>query len=174
MMDRLTIDLAADVDRAFPALVTRFQDGLFSGVRRLVPQHVDAEDICAEAFLRAYRALSTMTPAQVKGIDVAPWLWTIALNLARNAARRRSRKPWVSLEGDRPIGSRGPEAETVGRAHLEELVRSLPTGQRTAVVLRFVVGLTYAEIAAATGRPEGSIKSDVSRGLDRLRRVEVT
>jgi RNA polymerase sigma-70 factor (ECF subfamily) len=43
--------------------------------------------------------------------------------------------------------------------------------QRRAVVLRHVVGLSYAEIADATERPEGTVKADVSRGLARLRLI---
>jgi RNA polymerase sigma-70 factor (ECF subfamily) len=167
--------LAADVDASFGDLVTEFQDGLYSGVRRLVPQAADAEDICAETFLRAYRALVAMDPGRIRDLDLAPWLWTIALNLSRNAARRRSRKPWVTLDASWAGASASRvEAEAVGRHHLADLVEGLPPQQRTAVVLRFVAGLTYREMAAATGRPEGSLKSDVSRGLDRLRRQEVS
>ena len=47
----------------------------------------------------------------------------------------------------------------------------LPTNQRRAVVLRHVVGMGIAEIAEATGRPEGTVKADIHRGLGRLRKV---
>ena len=43
--------------------------------------------------------------------------------------------------------------------------------QRRAVVLRHVVGMGISEIAEATGRPEGTVKADIHRGLERLRRV---
>ena len=173
-MEKLQQVLATDLDKAFPRLVDEFQDGLFSGVRRLVPQAADAEDICAEAFLRAYRSLRDMEPERVRSLELAPWLWTIALNLSRNAARRRARKPWVRL--DPAFGgptAPSPETEVVGADNLAGLVDELPAAQRTAVVLRTVAGLSYREIATATGRPEGSVKSDVSRGLDRLRQLEV-
>ncbi len=168
--------LATDLDGAFEDLVAEFRDGLYSGVRRLVPQSVDAEDICADAFLRAYRALSDMAPASIRRLDLAPWLWTIALNLSRNAARRRARKPWVRLDAawDATAGGGGPESVTLDRSHVESLLEELPLGQRTAVVLRYIVGLAYPEIAVATGRPEGSIKADVHRGLERLRRSEAS
>jgi RNA polymerase sigma-70 factor (ECF subfamily) len=48
---------------------------------------------------------------------------------------------------------------------------ALPLNQRRAVVLRHVVGLGIGEIVEATGRPEGTVKADIHRGLDRLRRV---
>ncbi len=175
-MDDLVSGLARDVDSAFPAVVARYADGLYSGVRRLVPQPADAEDACAEALLRAYRALQAMSPDAIRGIDLTPWLWTIALNVCRNAARRRSRKPWVTLDpawagaGSDPQ----PDQQAADRAHVEDLLRRLPPAQRTALVLRHVVGLPYREIAAATGRPESSIRSDVKRGRERLRRSEAS
>lgn len=173
-MDNLR--LARDLDAAFVDLVAELRDGIYSGVRRLVPQTADAEDICAEAFLRAYRALGTMPADQIRTLDLGPWMWTIALNLCRNAARRRTRKPWVRLDP----AWRGrsaepdPEATAVDRSTVTRLMNELPFQQRAAVVLRYIGELSYSEIAAATGRPEGSIKSDVSRGLERLRRTEAT
>jgi RNA polymerase sigma-70 factor (ECF subfamily) len=52
---------------------------------------------------------------------------------------------------------------------LAALVAELPWAQRTGVVLRHVVGLSYAEVAEAVDRPEGTVKADVHRGLARLR-----
>ena len=176
VMETLCKQLATNVDVAFPELVAAFGDGLYSGVSRLVPQSADAEDICAETFLRVYRALKDMPAHQIRHLDLAPWIWTIALNLSRNAARRRFRKPWVRLDpswNGTAAGS-GPEALVVDRSHVEVLLAELSPQQRTALVLRYVVGLPYAEIAVATGRPQGSIKSDVNRGLERLRRTEGT
>ncbi|MDH3729926.1 MAG: RNA polymerase sigma factor [Acidimicrobiia bacterium] len=168
--------LATDLDKAFGDLVAEFRDGLYSGVRRLVPQSVDAEDICAEAFLRAYRALADMALADIRRLDLGPWMWTIALNLSRNAARRRARKPWVRLDPawSAAAAEGGPESLVLDRSHVETLLEELPHGQRAAVVLRYIVGLSYPEIATATGRPEGSIKADVHRGLERLRRSEAS
>lgn len=168
--------LASDLDGGFGDFVAEFRDGLYSGVLRLVPQSVDAEDICAEAFLRAYRALRAMSPAEIRRLELAPWVWTIALNLSRNAARRRARKPWVRLDAAWNVAAAegGPESVTVDRSQVESLLEALPAAQRTAVVLRHIVGLPYAEIATATGRPQGSIKADVHRGLERLRRSEAS
>lgn len=174
VMEALHKQLATNLDTAFPDLVAFFRDGLYSGVARLVPQSADAEDICAETFLRAYRALQDMPAQQIRNLELAPWMWTIALNLCRNAARRRARKPWVRLDPswNGTAAEDGPEAQVVDRSHIEVLLADLPPQQRTALVLRFVVGLPYAAIATVTGRPQGSVKSDVNRGLEKLRRSE--
>ena len=80
----------------------------------------------------------------------------------------------MPLEGWSPVvdGREGPEDQAQrhdGQARLGGLLTELPDTQRTAVVLRHVVGLPYAELAAVLGCPEGTAKSHVSRGLDRLR-----
>lgn len=166
--------LAGDLDAAFSDLVVAYQDGIYSGVRRLVPAAADAEDITQETFVRAYRALRDFSAPRIEQLALPGWLWTIALNLCRNAARRRSRKPAgapLSATRERPdiadtaAAALATVAEDVWRKRLDAL--SLPI--RTAVVLRHVVGLPYADIAAAVDRPVGTVKADVHRGLARLR-----
>ena len=97
------------------------------------------------------------------------------LNLLRNEARAASRRPtqvglepWAAV----PDGREGPEEQAQrhdGQARLGNLLTDLPDPQRTAVVLRHVVGLPYAEMAVVMGCPEGTAKSHVARGLHRLR-----
>ncbi len=169
--------LARDVDAAFPDLVAAHADDLFSGVRRLAPGRADAEDVVQETFVRAYRALLTYEPDRIRALRLRPWLWTIALNLCRSAARRRSRRvPEVKLEAatGTVAAPDDPAADAI-TATMEGVWRrrlaTLSTAQRTAVVLRHVVDLPYADIAEVTGRPVGTTKADVHRGLERLRQV---
>ena len=170
-MDAINRQLAIDVDGAFPGLVLSMQDGVYSGVRRMVPSAADAEDIAAETFLRAYRALKKMETADIHQLKVSGWVWTIAINLCRNAARSRGRKPTVRLADSwSPTEKRpGPEAETLGNEAVARLLGELPWTQRTAIVLRHLADLSYPDVAVATGRPEGTVKADVHRGLEALR-----
>ncbi len=167
--------IANDLDGAFPDLVRDMQHGIYSGVRRMVPSSADAEDITQETFIRAYRALGGYSSDRIRELNLPGWLWTIALNLCRNAARTRSRRPrTVELDRDAFFTGRGPEAEVVEadeNRRWSELLEGLPSAQRTAVVLRHVVGLTYQEISVATGRPQGTVKADVHRGITKLQEV---
>jgi len=138
---------------------------VYSGLRRLAGAD-DAEDLTQETFIRAYRALGGYGPEQIRTLKLRGWIWTIALNLGRNHARDRARRPTPVLLEDR-FGVEDPELPD-GGAWDRRLARLSPN-QRRAVVLRHVVGLEYEEIAAATDRPEGTVKSDVHRGLERLR-----
>ena len=174
-MTNLPQQIADDLDRNFAQVVYTYQDSLYSGVRRLSPSPGDAEDITQDAFVRAYRALGTYDRERILSLDLRAWLWTIALNLSRNAARSRSRRlrTVVLTPGDDPPARNQPDdslAMMSGQIWDERLAK-LTSPQRTAVVLRFVADLSYTQIATATNRPEGSVKSDVHRGLKHLRTI---
>lgn len=176
MTSNLTERLAKDLDRHFPELVQVHQNGIYSGARRLAPGPADAEDIAQDTFVRAYRALEGYSVARIRELELRAWLWTIALNLCRNAARARSRRPrTIPLHGSHDgVSSTSVEREALGsmaEAVWQRRLDQLPRRQRTAVVLRHVVDLSYADIAVALERPEGSVKSDVHRGLQRLRTI---
>jgi RNA polymerase sigma-70 factor (ECF subfamily) len=166
-MDEMTTALASDLDRAFPDLVDEMGPRLYWGLRRMCGDHQEAEDLTQEAFIRAYRALSDFDRVRFEDLRLAPWMWTIALNLGRNHLRDRSRRPILVEIHDH--GREEPERpdERAWDARFGALTRN----QRTAVVLRHVVGLGIGEIAESTGRPEGTIKADIHRGLDRLRKM---
>lgn len=164
-MEELCSRLASDLDAAFPELVTTLADDVYSGLRRMAGAD-EAEDLTQETFIRAYRALQRYETARIRDLRLRGWIWTIALNLGRNHARDRSRRPTLTILEDR-YGSADPEP--IDSAAWDSRLAALPASQRRAVVLRHVVGLEYPEIAAAMGRAEATVRSDVHRGLDRLR-----
>ena len=95
--------------------------------------------------------------------------------VARNRVRRRTLR-LVPLESEPAAAAEAaPSAErqALSRAALRELanlVSGLPEHHRAAVVLRCVQGMSYAEVAALLGQPEGTVKAHVHRGLQALRR----
>jgi RNA polymerase sigma-70 factor (ECF subfamily) len=166
-MDDLIASLAADLDRAFPSLVERTGPGLYWGLRRMCGDHQEAEDLTQETFIRAYRALGGFDRDRFEDLRLSPWLWTIALNLGRNHLRNRSRRPTFVAMGEHGHDDVEPPDTAAWDARLS----ALPTNQRRAVVLRHVVGMGIAEIAEATGRPQGTVKADIHRGLEKLRKT---
>jgi RNA polymerase sigma-70 factor (ECF subfamily) len=133
----------------------------------------DAEEAAQDAMVRAHRAMAGYEPARTRELRLRPWLTTIVLNVCRN--RRRVRRPQtVELAfdpGAEPITD--PLAGHDERDRLAGLLLALPPAQRTAVVLRHVDGLSYAEMSQALGRPEGTLKAQVHRGLASLREMLV-
>jgi RNA polymerase sigma-70 factor (ECF subfamily) len=178
-VEALPAALATNLDDAFPDLVRALQDDVFSGALRMTRDRHAAEDITQEAFVRAYRALGGYEAERITSLRLRGWIWTIAANLCRNRARSRSRKPEAPLVDDRMLDpAPGPEQlalDTTAARELGALVADLPWAQRSAVVLHHVVGLGYDEVADALDRPLGTVKSDIHRGLSRLRSsLEVT
>src|SRR5690606_38779713 len=107
-------------------------------------------------------------PDRIRSLQLRGWIWTIALNLGRNHARDRARRP-TPVELEDRIGVSDPEPPD--GPSWDRRLAALTAPQRRAVVLRHVVGLDYNEISLATGRPEPTVRSDVRRGLERLRRI---
>jgi RNA polymerase sigma factor (sigma-70 family) len=174
--------LAADLDRAFPALVAAHADRLYSIALRLLGDPRDAEEVAQDALVRAYRAMRDYPTERTTELRLRPWLASITVNLARNRRRRMAdRQPPAQLEPlveaglDLPdLRTPGPSAVVARRERVTGLaitLLQLPGPIRAAVVLRHVDGLSIAETAEALGRPEGTIKAQVARGLERLRRL---
>lgn len=170
--DGIGAALAADLDDAFEAYVRVTIDGVFTGALRMLGDRSDAEDVVQDTYARAYRALQGYDRNRITDLSVAGWTWTIAANLCRNRLRSRSRKPTAPL-GEHDLADERSRTEDqalsgLGTA-LRDAILDLPFPQRAAVVMRHVLDLSYDEIAVALDRPEGTVKSDVSRGLARLR-----
>jgi RNA polymerase sigma-70 factor, ECF subfamily len=179
--DRMTTALADDLDRTFDALVVAHQDRLYTIALRMLGDVGDAEEAAQDALVRAYRALASYDGDRIRELRLRPWLTTIVLNRCRSvAARRATRGPRpVSIDAD---GARPPEPEAppaaapseVAERHAERerwasRLHALPPAYRAAVIVRHVDGLSYPEAAAALGRPEGTVKAQVHRGVALLR-----
>jgi RNA polymerase sigma-70 factor (ECF subfamily) len=170
--------LAADLDLGFDAMVRHYQHQLYAFALSLSGRPADAEDVAQEAFVRAYRALARYPAQRRRELKLRPWLHRIALNCFRNRIRRR-RLHIVPLELAAEAADDGwgrPEQEAMrgaDRSMLLDALGTLPDRQREAVVLRSVEGLPYAEASAVLGRPVGTVKSDVHRGLLALRAMLV-
>jgi len=172
--------LATDVEAAFPALVAEHQDRLYSIVLRLLGDRRDAEEVAQDALVRAFRAIRDYPRERVAALRLRPWLAAITVNLARNRRRRHEdRQPPAALEPlldggfDPPADGRTNPAGTADRRdtqrELAAALMLLTPPVRAAIVLRHVDGLSVAEVAEALGRPQGTIKAQVHRGLRELR-----
>jgi RNA polymerase sigma-70 factor, ECF subfamily len=161
--------LAVDLDGSFEALVDSHGGRLFSIALRVIGDRSDAEEAAQDALVRAYRALGGYEPARIREIKLRPWLTTIVLNVCRNRTRvkRVSTVELIFEPSAEPAVD--PLARRDEKAAWVVLLATLPAAQRTAIVLRHVDGLSYAEMAEALGRPEGTLKAQVHRGLVALR-----
>jgi RNA polymerase sigma-70 factor (ECF subfamily) len=175
----LTARLAADPDGSFEELVREHQDRLYSLALRYTGNASDAEELTQDAFVRAYRALAGYDEARIGALELRPWLTTILLNVCRNHVVRPARRVAQSAVPLEPVaetlatGARASPVVHVERREAAErwagLVATLPPIYRAAVLLRHLDGMSYEEMAQTLGRPEGTVKAQVHRGVALLR-----
>ena len=167
------IERARDGDvAAFEALVRAHQDVAFRTAWVVSGGADDAEDAAQEGFMKAFAAL----PRFRAGSPFRPWLLTIVANEARNRRRTAGRREALALRipeerraGD-PVPS--PEAAVLAAERYAALLAGmarLGAADREVIALRYLLELSEAETAAALDVPAGTVKSRLSRALDRLR-----
>jgi RNA polymerase sigma-70 factor (ECF subfamily) len=168
--DRPLVDRTLTGDlRAFEQLVERHRDVVFRVAARIVGRD-GAEDVSQDAFLRAFHRLG-----RFRGdAPFRSWLLQIAHHAAIDAVNRRG----VAVE-DGEAGEEAPDpeatrmpAERLERRErterLEAKLHRLRPPHRAVLVLRDLEGLTYEEIAAATGTPLGTVKGRLHRARAEL------
>lgn len=167
-----------DGDReAFRVLVDRELAGVVRTADRILGDVHEAEDIAQETFVIAYRSLASWRADGPFGA----WLARIAVRLAVRRASKRRVLPWTQPgrigDGDEPaLAIQAPQADPAHAAvrgeqarDLRRAVAALDEPYREVVALRFFADRSLDEIATITGRPLGTVKTHLRRGLIRLR-----
>jgi RNA polymerase sigma-70 factor (ECF subfamily) len=154
---------------AFEALVRRWQQPVARFLFRLVGRPEPVHDLCQEVFLRVYLAGPRYRPSAA----FSTWLYRIALNVTRDAARRSRREP-VSLSGQ-DVEDQAPPAEATFQQKevaniVARAVAELPEPLRSVLVLHHYEGMTFEEIARLTQTPASTLKSRFAAALRRLRK----
>ena len=168
-----------DGDRdAFAFLVDREAAAVIRVCRRVLSDHHEAEDVAQEAFVTAYRSLATWRGDGPFGA----WLTRIAVRLAIRALGRRKAVPWArpsTFDGEADVTTHLPAGPRTQPEHLalraeaasatRRAVADLDEPYREVVALRFFGERSLEEISTLTGRPLGTVKTHLRRGLLRLR-----
>jgi RNA polymerase sigma-70 factor, ECF subfamily len=158
---------------AFDTLVRRYYQRVLGLCRKLLGDPEAAHDAAQEVFVRAYSKLHLYDPSR----RFSAWLLTVATRLCISRSQRRGREPHPReelTEADGGVADEGPSPpEQAERAELAErvaeAVRSLPELYKPVCILRHIEGLSYPEIAEATGLPIGTVKIHLFRAKTHLR-----
>jgi len=153
---------------AFNDIVDRYKNRLMNTIIRMVSSQQEAEDIVQETFLRAYQHRNSFDFRHC----FSTWLYTIALNLARNELRKRKRFKFFDI-----FDMQGHESEISVEMKLpsnlskvlEKAIESLPDKYKTAFILRDIQEQPYEEVAKIMSIPLGTVKSRVNRARALLR-----
>lgn len=163
---------AGDV-AAYEALVRQYQDVAFRVAYLIVGSAPEAEDAAQEGFLRAYRALGQLRAEA----PLRPWLLTIIANAARTRRARAARHPTLALGVAADHVSHAEDATPEQAAMLAEqrrellaAIQALRPDDQEVITGRYFLDLSEAEMAGMLGCARGTVKSRLSRALQRLRR----
>jgi RNA polymerase sigma-70 factor, ECF subfamily len=165
---------------AFGALVRTYEPRLLAYLVQMLGDQEAARDVAQETFLAAYRALPRWRPPDDTHADtghpLSPWLYRIATNKALSLLRSHTGQTGVVAATGIPIGYLGSEAITGGfeeryaaRELLQGALRQLSEDDAACLVLHYVAGERYSEIAARLDMTSEAVRKRVSRGLTALR-----
>ena len=159
--------LTDDDQHAFGELVRRHQSSVRGLLRQLTRTDVAlADDLAQEAFLRAYKNIRSFRGEA----RFSTWLYRIAYNCFREDARRR--KEFVGVDEEQWRAEKDPRSVDAGLKHdLMHALSLLPLNERTAVVLCCQNGLSHDEAARVLDIPLGTVKTNVLRGREKLKRT---
>jgi RNA polymerase sigma-70 factor (ECF subfamily) len=153
----------------FRRLVETHQRMVFSLALRVTGEYGAAEEVAQDAFLELFRSGERLQSED----HVRFWLRRVTVHRATDALRKRRRQPEAAAEEWMEEQHVAEDSEALNAAVvglLEELLRTLPEALRVAVVLRYQEEMQPAEIATLLGQPVATVKSNLQRGLQMLRR----
>ena len=182
---RLVERLVARDERAFNALVRAYQRRVFTLVLRMIGQRAEAEDLAQEVFVQVFKAVGSFRGES----KLSTWIYRIAINLGKNRSKylrvrhAGEQDDLEALQERLPMGA-GTHAnvahidrpdEMMAGKQVERIVQQailqLEPTFRECLVLRDVEELSYEEIGAITGLPEGTVKSRIHRARAQLKEL---
>ena len=158
--------------RAFADLYEATKSKLFAVSLRIVRERHIAEEVLQDSFVNIWNNATKYAVAQS-----APMTWMTAI--VRNRSLDIVRRPFLevqdeedyfasNMEDDRP----GPDAQLVARrdqVNIERCMKGLDGEQQQTISLAFFQGLSHAEVASHLGKPLGTVKTHIRRGLLKLK-----
>jgi RNA polymerase sigma-70 factor (ECF subfamily) len=157
---------------AYGELVQAYQGIAFRTAYLVVGNASDAEDAAQEGFVKAFYAMNRFRP----GAPFRPWILQIVANEARNRRRSAGRRTALLMRtaADAPSGEAAPSPEAALLSAEEQqalltAVNSLREEDRLVISCRYFLELSEAETAEVLGWRRGTVKSRLSRALERLR-----
>jgi RNA polymerase sigma-70 factor, ECF subfamily len=168
---RLSGSQRMETDVDFGTIVAAHHAEIYQYLLRVTERRADADDLSQETFLRAYRALPSLTVES----NVRAWLFSIATNLSlkhfRGGKRRQRAYDAVKARASE-VDARDPESDALGRelgTAIERTVAALPFKQRIAFLQRKVHGLDYDAVGKTLHCSSESARAHVFKALKKIR-----
>ena len=153
---------------AMSALYEFYAQSIYRYVSYRVDSQMVAEDITAEVFLRMVRELPSF---EDRGLPFGAWLYKIASNLLNDHYRHTKSKPEVELDESLRNDDTDPFLRIENaqeRQRIAEALQTLPSEYQDVLILRFMRGLSHAEVAQILNKSENALRTIQHRALKAL------
>ncbi len=168
---------------AFENLVVEYQKKVFNIALRMLNNYDDASEVTQEVFIKIFKSLKNFKEESM----LSTWIYRIATNVCLDELRKRKSRRVISLdeeiqgedggfhrqvEDDRPTPEAMAEMNDV-KGIVNKAIQMMSEEHRIVLVLRDLQGFSYEEIARIIKRPEGTVKSRISRARSELKEILV-
>ncbi len=172
MEEKEIIDLIIKGDiKVFSFLVDKYQNLIFNVVKRILPDQMDAEDVCQEVFVKIYKGIGTFKNKS----KLSTWIAKIAYFTALNYVKKNKKSDThEDLEGTMMIKEDTAEPDELlvkknTAEYLNKLIASLPEQYRLILTLYHLEEFSIQEIHDTTGIAKGTIKNYLFRARKMLK-----
>lgn len=168
---KLIEDFKKGNEQAFNQLVLRYQEKIYWIVRRMIPDHDEADDVTQTVFIKAYHSLKSF-----KGdSSFYTWIYRIAINLSLNEIRRKKIRRAFSIEEEGTMQLPSKEESPLERLEkkeqrtlIQEAIDRLPEKQKKVFVLRYFEELPYEEISKILHTSVGGLKANYFHAVRKI------
>jgi RNA polymerase sigma-70 factor, ECF subfamily len=157
-------------DGAFQELVERYKDLVFALIARTVQDRSQAEDLAQEVFLRVHKGL----PYFRGEARLSTWIYRITANVCAQPLASTPRTIALDEDSKAGAGAGAPDrqfADIELRERLEKAIAKLPSNYRLLIAAHYLSGIQYDDLAEALNLPIGTVKTQLYRAKQQLRRL---
>ncbi len=157
-------------EKAFTAIIKKYQEKLYWHIRRMVVEHEDANDVLQNAFIRVWKGLDNFR----EDSQLYTWIYRIGTNECLTFLEQKKRKSTVSLDGDVETGlSNTIKADKHFDPNklewkLQLAMQQLPEKQRIVFNLRYYDEMPYEEMSKVLETSEGALKASYHHAVKKI------
>lgn len=159
----------ATKEKAFTAILKKYQEKLYWHIRRMVVEHEDANDVLQNMFVKAWKGLANFR----EDSQLYTWLYRIATNESLTFLEQQKKRSTVSISNEESGLSNKVKADTNFDGNklewkLQLAVQKLPEKQKAVFNLRYYEEMPYAEMSMVLETSEGALKASYHHAVKKI------
>ncbi len=160
---------ASTRERAFTAIIRKYQEKLYWHIRRIVVEHEDANDVLQNMFIKVWNSLENFR----EDSQLYTWLYRIATNESLTFLEQQKKRAAVSIDGSESTLSNSIRADKHFDANklewkLQLAIQQLPDKQRVVFSLRYYDEMPYEEMSRVLETSEGALKASYHHAVKKI------